>query len=359
MGPSQQAMHMTTLPLIDLTELSQNEPGAETPAADHLGAELDRACAQFGFFYLVGHDLDAARIDTLLDLSRRFFAQSTATKLAIHMSKGGRAWRGYFPVGEELTSGIPDRKEGLYFGTELPASDPRVVRGVPLHGPNLFPSLPGFRAAVLDYLASLTALGHRLLALLARGLGLDADFLRVHYTRDPTILFRIFNYPGFADAAVPTSPGSWSVGEHTDYGLLTLLKQDDVGGLQVRHGNGWLEVPDVPGSLVCNVGDMLERLSNGRYLSALHRVRNLTQRNRLSMALFFDPSFDARLTPIPGVRSNSTAAHTQVRWDHLDPNAHAGTYGQYLLEKVGKVFPDLGHDVLDSMAGADHESPHP
>ncbi|HJY37307.1 MAG TPA: 2-oxoglutarate and iron-dependent oxygenase domain-containing protein, partial [Steroidobacteraceae bacterium] len=101
--------------------------------------ELDLACSEFGFFYLVGHDVDPQLSDRLVQLSREFFARDEAEKLQIHMSNGGRAWRGYFPVGGELTSGEPDLKEGLYFGTELDESDPRVRAGMPMHGRNLFP----------------------------------------------------------------------------------------------------------------------------------------------------------------------------------------------------------------------------
>jgi isopenicillin N synthase-like dioxygenase len=189
---------------------------------------------------------------------------------------------------------------------------------------------------------ALTGLGHRLLAVLAGSLGLDDDFFAEHYTRDPTVLFRIFNYPADASA----SQSRWGVGEHTDYGLLTLLKQDSVGGLQVRNGRRWIDVPDIANSFVCNVGDMLERLTQGRYLSALHRVRNAGDRDRLSMALFFDPGFDASLVPLDGVRPEDDRPHTDVRWDAIDPTAVTGTYGEYLLAKVAKVFPDLGNSVL-------------
>jgi isopenicillin N synthase-like dioxygenase len=128
--------------------------------------------------------------------------------------------------------------------------------------------------------------------------------------------------------------------------LLTLLQQDAVGGLQVLNRERWLDAPPLAGSLVCNVGDMLERLTNGRYLSALHRAKNLSARERLSMVLFLDPSFDAKLEPLPGVVPDSQQPHTNVRWDRIDPHAMQGTYGEYLLSKVSKVFPDLAPTVL-------------
>ena len=325
------------LPVIDLSLLAQGDL-----AKDRLAAQLDWACREFGFFYLVGHGVDTSRIDALMSLSRQFFACDSEEKQRIHMAKGGRAWRGYFAVGDELTSGAPDRKEGIYFGTELDDADSRVQRGMPLHGRNQFPSLPGFEAAVLDYMAALTDLGHRLLEVLAGSLGLDDDFFAAHYTRDPTVLFRIFNYP----AGRRSGHEGWGVGAHTDYGLLTLLKQDSIGGLQVRNGERWIDVPDVANSFVCNVGDMLERLTQGRYLSALHRVRNDSDRDRLSMALFFDPGFDALLVPMAGVRPEHDRPHTDVRWDAIDPNGEVGSYGDYLLAKIARVFPDLGRNVL-------------
>ena len=125
------------IPIIDVSELVAGGP-ARRAVAERLG----EACRESGFFYVVGHGVDEALQARLRELSRQFFAQDVETKLAIRMALGGRAWRGYFRVGDELTSGKPDQKEGLYFGAELPADDPLVRAGTPLHGPNLFPAEP-------------------------------------------------------------------------------------------------------------------------------------------------------------------------------------------------------------------------
>ncbi len=173
----------------------------------------------------------------------------------------------------ELTSGRPDRKEGIYFGVEHAPDHPRVVTPTPLHGANQFPTRPPeLRDAVLDWLTVLRPIADAVMQGLALGLGLPATWFEEGVTADPTILFRIFHYP-------PTSQEStddgWGVGEHTDYGLLTLLAQDDRGGLQVKALDGsWIDVEPQPGVLVCNLGDMLERLTAGRYRSTPHRVRN-------------------------------------------------------------------------------------
>ena len=167
------------------------------------------------------------------------------------MELGGRAWRGYFPVGDELTSGKPDLKEGIYFGSELTADHPKVKAKLPMHGSNLFPDNPTELATtVLNYIEAMTKLGKQLMIGLSLSLGLEADYFNQNYTSDPLTLFRIFNYPNRDASAIKNE--LWGVGEHTDYGVLTILKQDDTGGLQVKTKNGWIDAPPVPNTFVCN-----------------------------------------------------------------------------------------------------------
>ncbi|HEX2594641.1 MAG TPA: 2-oxoglutarate and iron-dependent oxygenase domain-containing protein [Rhizomicrobium sp.] len=320
------------LPVIDMSPLF----GADAVSRSRVSAEIERACRDTGFFYVTGHGIPADLIAQLDRLGRAFFALPEDEKLQIAMAKGGRAWRGFFPVGGELTSGKPDIKEGIYFGSELPLSDPRVQSHLPLHGANLFPAqVPAMRDTVLAYLNAATRTAHALMEGIALSLGLDAQYFREHYTADPTVLFRIFHYP-----SAEYDDGIWGVGEHTDYGLLTLLAQDDAGGLEVRSREGWVDAPPIPGTLVCNIGDMLDRLTGGFYNSTPHRARNTSGQSRLSFPFFFDPAFAAEIVPLP------TAAHYAsdrggVRWDLANVHEFTGTYGEYLLGKVGKVFPDL------------------
>jgi len=319
------------IPVIDVSALVAGAPGAAV-AAEQIG----RACRESGFFYVVEHGVDDALIGRLMELSRRFFALDLETKMQIAMARGGRAWRGYFRVGDELTSGKPDQKEGLYFGEELPATHPRVIAGTPLHGPNLFPAdPPGLRDAVLDYITALAHLGHRLMAGIAMGLGLPETHFADAFTGEPLTLFRIFNYPP------PRDPALWGVGEHTDYGLLTILLQDDAGGLEVRSASQWVPAPPIPGTLVCNIGDMLDRMTHGIYRSTPHRVRNAAPRDRLSFPFFFDPNFFAPVRPIDLGGRELPPDDADRRWDRTSVHAFQGTYGDYLLGKVGKVFPQL------------------
>jgi isopenicillin N synthase-like dioxygenase len=331
------------LPLIDVKPLLGE--AWDRPECSAVAAELGRACREAGFFYIVGHGVDEALQQRLAEESARFFAQDLKNKLAIHMPLGGRAWRGYFPVGEELTSGKPDLKEGIYFGEELSAAHPRVRAGTPLHGANLFPAaMPEFKECVLLYMRAMTELGHRLMAGIALSLGLPASYFATHYTATPLTLFRVFNYPPTAGAS---GEPRWGVSEHTDYGLLTILLQDRTSGLQIRSRSGWIDAPPVPGSFVCNIGDMLDRMTAGRYRSTPHRVRNVSGRSRLSFPFFFDPDWDAEVAPIikPGAGSVPGDAADE-RWDYADLQALTGTYGEYLLTKVGRVFPDLQKVVL-------------
>jgi isopenicillin N synthase-like dioxygenase len=324
------------IPIIDVSELVAGGPSRRTVAG-----RLGEACREYGFFYVVGHGVDEALQHRLRELSRAFFAQDLETKQRIRMALGGRAWRGYFRVGDELTSGKPDQKEGVYFGAELAPDDPRVLAGTPLHGPNLFPAEPeGFRAAVLEYMAALTGLGHRLMAGLALSLDLKESYFADHGTAEPLTLFRIFNYPP------PADPTLWGVGEHTDYGLLTILLQDDAGGLEVKSRAQWVPAPPVPGSFVCNIGDMLDRMTGGLFRSTPHRVRNPAPRDRLSFPFFFDPNFFAPVRPIELPTRQFLSDDRDERWDRASVHEFEGTYGDYLLGKVGKVFPELRSAVL-------------
>lgn len=322
------------LDIIDISPLFQSDAEQRRLVADAIGA----ASARDGFFYVTGHGLGPETVARLQEQARAFFALPEAEKAAIGMARGGAAWRGWFPLHGELTSGQPDGKEGLYFGEEPGYDDPRVRAGWPMHGANLWPVRPAsLRQAVETYMAEVSRAASVLMEGISLALGLPDKHFAQSYLRRPTTLFRVFRYP-------PAAAGRWGVGEHTDYGLLTLLAQDDCGGLQVRTDTGWIEAPPVAGTLVCNVGDMLERLSGGRFVSAPHRVLNGSGQDRFSFPLFFDPDFEAIMTP--AVEPVDISHRNRSRWDQADPKAFAGRYGDYLLGKVGKVFPDLKASTL-------------
>lgn len=331
------------VPVINIRALTGEPSHSEDRRS--VAEQIKRACCDCGFFYITGHGVDENLQERLEQTSRVFFAQPLDAKLQIRMALGGRAWRGYFPVGDELTSGQPDQKEGIYFGAELGEDHPLVKAGTPLHGRNLFPAnIPLFRETILEYMAAMTHLGHRLMAGIALSLDLDENYFYDRYTADPLTLFRIFNYPPLEKAQ-----SDWSVGEHTDYGILTILKQDDSGGLQIKSQSGrpkfdWVDAPPVPRSFVCNIGDMLDRMTGGLYRSTPHRVRNRSAKDRLSFPFFFDPNFNADVKPIQSHIIPREDKHE--RWDQASVHDLNGTYGEYLLGKVSRVFPELQREVL-------------
>jgi isopenicillin N synthase-like dioxygenase len=328
------------LPVIDVSALAGDEVGGDDDGAGvaEVARRIDSACRRHGFFLVTGHGVDTELQPRLDAAGRSFFAQPEEVKDQVAMRHGGRAWRGWFPLGGELTSGRPDQKEGYYFGAEIPADDPRVRSGVPLHGPNLFPTEPAdLGPAVLAWIDAMTALAHRLMEGVALGLGLDRRWFAHELTADPTTLFRIFRYPPSTDP--DRDEQRWGVAEHTDYGLLTILAQDGSGGLQVRSGDSWIDVPPLAGSFVCNIGDMLDRMTGGRYRSTPHRVL-ATAADRLSFPFFFDPGWDAEVAPLP-LDGEPPTDDAMTRWDATSVHEYQGTYGDYLTAKVAKVFPSL------------------
>mgnify|MGYP000846975437 CR=1 FL=1 len=315
-----------TVPLIDISRAAAPDGFLETAAA--IGA----ACRTHGFFYITGHEVPESLIDALTASASRFFDLSLPEKMQISMDLGGSAWRGYFPPEQELTSGIPDQKEGIYFGTELDDSHPLVAAGTPMHGRNLWPeAVPEMRNQVLMYLKEMFRIGQSLMELIGVSLGLERGYFRKSFSDEPTQLFRIFNYP-----QTDQSRG-WGVGEHTDYGFLTILWQDSSGGLEIKSNGEWIQAPSLPGTFVCNIGDMLDLLTGGEFLSTPHRVRNPAAKDRLSMPFFFDPGFNARLEKLPLAKPLRQVG----RWDGKNLYDLEGCYGDYLLGKVSKVFPHL------------------
>jgi isopenicillin N synthase-like dioxygenase len=313
------------LPIIDITAAAA--PG-----------EIDRACRQFGFFAISNHGVTDDLRDAVIRAAIDFFGRSTEEKARVCLANGGSAWRGWFPLGAELTSGVPDLKEGYYFGRELP-TDPR-----PMHGPNIWPEEPAsLRPVITEWMATMEPLAQRVLGLMALGLGLDRDFFRNGLTADPTPLFRIFRYPPHP----PDGGDRWGVAEHSDYGLLTLLAHDGTAGLQVKVGDDWIDAPHDPHLIICNLGDMLDRLTAGRYRSTPHRARNQSSADRYSLPFFLDPGWDAVIETIDLDDGWVAPVDADRRWDRANLRELSGTYGDWLAAKVSKVFPQLAEAVIE------------
>ena len=273
-----------TLPVIDCDGLEAGDPAAVARVAAAIGA----ACRSLGFFYVRNHGVPERLIEAVFAASAAFFARPEAEKAALDMGRVG-ANRGYVAFrAEALDPSRPgDLKEGFNLGFDPPGEPER----------NAFPDLPGFRAIMLDYFAAAGALGDRLLGAVARDLGVAEDFFAGQFAR-PMSTLRLLHYPPQPPSA---EAGQIGAGEHTDYGCLTLLMTDAVGGLEVRTRSGrWIAAPPVEGAYVVNIGDCLMRWTNDVYVSTPHRVVNRGGRERYSVPFFVDPDPDAVVAAIPG-----------------------------------------------------------
>jgi isopenicillin N synthase-like dioxygenase len=296
-----------SLPLVDLAPAFTGD----ARGASAVARQIDAACRDRGFFYVTGHGVDAALMTRTFETSRRFFALDDAVKARWHMARSSIR-RGYDPIGwQSLDPGKPaDLKESFYLGVDRDADDPLVRAGTPNHGPNQWPDeahAPGFRDVTNAYFTALDALGRKLMGLLALGLELPRDYFEA-YLRDPMPVLRLLHYPPQPATALPGQVGS---GAHTDWGGITLLAQDDTGGLQVQDANGeWIEATPIEGAFVVNLGDMMARWTNDRYRSTPHRVINKASgRDRYSIAFFFDIHYHAIVSALPGCYDDDDPPH--------------------------------------------------
>jgi isopenicillin N synthase-like dioxygenase len=265
------------IPVIDL--------GSDAAA---VASRIDDALATAGFMAVVGHGVDPALTEDAFDASRRFFALPEADKRRWHID-GWPLKRGFDPVGWQALdpSQPPDIKESFYLGVEA-------------IGPNPWPHealVPGFRAAMEAYSAACDTLARRLMGLYERALSLPTGHFD-GFMRQPTCTTRLLHYPPQPEVV---APGQIGCGAHTDWGALTLLAQDDAGGLQVQGSDGtWTDVTPIPGAFVVNIGDLMARWTHDRWRSTMHRVVNrVAGRERYSIAYFFDLDAEAVILPLP------------------------------------------------------------
>ena len=281
----------TEIPVLDLAPLFSGEENGQ------LAKDFAEAYGDTGFAYVINHGVDPGLVDDVFAVSRKFHDLPVAQKQSIALNLNHR---GYIAINTstDVTSDLaevtkPNQSASFMMMREDAQADPDIY----LSGPNQWPDLPGFRDVCETYVHAMTGLGHRLmnLALDAIGVG-DKSILKAF--ENPTIWLRLLHYPPQPLQAPKDLYGS---APHKDFGCLTLLAQDDVGGLQVQTPTGrWIDAPPLRNAFIVNVGDMLHRLSNGRLISTPHRVINATGRERYSVPFFFDPNVSATIAPLPG-----------------------------------------------------------
>lgn len=311
----------TSVPVIDIAPLLD---GSDKAAVAH---EIARAAREIGFFYIRNHGIPDAQTGAAFAASRRFFALAQEAKDALHVAKSYPAQRGYIPLFAENTDPevTADLKECFDVALEHAPDDPAVRAGLPFFGANVWPEeLPGFHAAVYGYYTAVRDLAIRLAGGLALSLALPEDFFADKLDNAIASL-RLIHYPPQKGRIKQATLGC---GAHSDYGVLTVLAQDDIGGLQLRNADGdWIAAPPVPGTFVVNVGELTERWTNGLYPATLHRVINAGGRDRYSMPFFLDTNYDARIECIETCRD---AAHP--------PKYPPVLGGEYLFKRYDETF---------------------
>jgi isopenicillin N synthase-like dioxygenase len=307
----------TRVPVIDVADLQSGDIERRRAVAMAIGD----ASTTVGFFYVVNHGVPQAVIDAAVDASRRFFAEPLEQRMRIAVAKSNR---GYTPLFDAVHGDQkPDATEGFELGFE-DGTEARPVETGPLlvQAPNRWPDLPNFRQPVMAYYHAALASSIRLLRAYALYFGVAEDFFSRHFTR-PVADMRLAHYP-VSDAVRQVS--EYGTGAHTDHGIITMLWQDDRGGLEVCLPDGqWAGVPPIPRSLVVNIGELMTRWTNGRLTSTLHRVVNRSGRDRFSIPLFVHPNADTLIDPshLPGA-GETRAEHSPV------------ISGEYLIERFSQ-----------------------
>ena len=330
------------VPVIDVAPLRNGtDPGAA-------GAELARAATEVGFLYVRNHGVNAAVVERARSTALEFFRMPEEAK---REAGTNQFHHGYLKPGSTkmYDDARLDLKESFNWGIELgpelgperdPERDPecgnRLAGGSgsepdtgeapanPLLGPNVWPAaMPELKSSVYPYFEAASACAEDLLRGFALGAGLDSEHF-IQFRDRPVSRGSLQYYPPQPEGA---EENQFGVAPHTDFGVLTVLRQDEIGGLEIQQRNGeWAAMPPIPGTLVVNIGDLLERWSNRRYRSTVHRVINSSGRERLSLVLAYDPNFETLVDP--------RAFCAEGERPHDEPI----TCGDYLLWRFRKAF---------------------
>lgn len=304
------AIAVDDIPVIDVSALHHTDKAGLNDRAGltEVAKAMREAAEHTGFFYVRNHGIAAQLIARTDAIARRFFALPIEQKLRLVPNSHHR---GFLQIGQAKMHGKakPDLKESFIWGLDVAADDVDVLAGNRMLGPNRWPdSIPEMRATLNEYFDAANHCGRALLRAFAASLQVDPDHFTRNFTK-PVTRGSLVYYP-----AQPAEAGDkqFGVSPHTDYGVITLLHQDDVGGLQVSNRRGeWVTAHPIADTLVINVGDLLARWTNDRFKSTPHRVINQSGRERLSIAVFVDPDFDTPIEPV--VASGETAHYEPTR----------------------------------------------
>ena len=309
-----------TIPVIDLTGSYSDDLAAKKAVA----WEVHKASRETGFFYISNHGVPQELLDKQLACAKQFFELPHDEKVALDVANSP-SMRGYEPMSSQtLDDGSrPDLKEGFMAGID--GAQAYTTNGE-FDSKNQWPaSYAGMKEQTESYIKAMTALGKHLLGVLAMSLELPEDYFADGLDH-PMLTTRLLHYPPQSGVGQGNQIGA---GAHTDWGMLTMLLQDDVGGLEVRNADGeWVRAPHIPGTFVINLGDMVPVLTKGLYNSNMHRVLNTApNRHRYSVPTFFDPSYHYKIKPLEHFEGDTSFPQGERTVGEHIADMYAKTYG--------------------------------
>ena len=307
------------IPIIDISPLVNNEK--DQVLIKKTASQMKDACKDVGFFYIKNHHISNTHIKSLLKVVKSFFNLSLEEKMKIHIDKSN-IFRGYTPLGGELTNGKYDWHECVDFGPN--SNNLRKGNIKKLIGPNQWPkNQNSFKKILNEHSALMNELGKRITEGLSISLGLPKNYFWPFMNESHNYM-RISKYPPILNYQNKVSGDG--IGSHIDYGFLTILLQDKVQGLEIKDSDGqWFKAPIIPGTFLINIGHMIQRWTNDYYRATVHRVVSSPNKTRLSVPFFFEPNYDTVIEPIEKFCTNSNP----TRYSPL----HFGNY----LEKTFKT----------------------
>jgi isopenicillin N synthase-like dioxygenase len=295
------------IPVIDFGPAFRGEPGGLEAVAD----QVRRASEQVGFFYLAGHGVPQDVIDDAFAASREFHAMPAEEKARLALNQNNI---GYLAPNQSMQRAStvhkatrPNYNESFFISHDRPADHPDVIAGTPLRSANQWPEgHREMRGAMVRYFKTLEKVGDQILPVLARALGMPADFFAPFFASEPHVNLRFLHYP----PQETDDDEQFGQGPHTDNSFITILARTEVPGLAVRLPSGeWLQPPLIPGTFLVNLGNMMKRWSNDRFLSTPHGVVNDSGRDRYSIAFFYSPSIDALIECVPSCTGADDPPH--------------------------------------------------
>jgi isopenicillin N synthase-like dioxygenase len=271
------------------------------PGLEAVAREVRAACQRIGFFYAAGHGVPQEVVDAAFRASREFHALTLEEKLRLRLNENNI---GYLPVNQSMQrhstvhkATRPNFNESFFISHERGPDHPEVVAGKPLRGRNQWPAgHEGMRATMVRYFKALEALGERMLPVLARSLDMPAEYFAPFFANEAHINLRFLHYP----SQETDDDEQFGQGPHTDNSFITMLAREDAPGLAVRLPSGeWLAPPVIPGTFLVNLGNLMKRWSNDRFLSTPHGVLNDSGTDRYSIAFFYSPNPDSTIECLP------------------------------------------------------------